>query len=300
MIKSYWSRGFFKFFQTEMQLGGQYCVSQFPLDAWDAHSDFRATWYMCMKALMDEETQRRGVVWVIINTVEFQASPDHLQGMVNVLSRIPHRMLGGHYCYGNAAFRPYATGFQLFAGGSHRNHLRLHCGSKSDIDFELMTFGILTDFLPVVDHDRCNTVLHRELLTRWRSQEPHITAIPQNEPKEEDSNVMVSRRFDVLFGKSTMARKHTGTLRAQILVEMHFEAYESAGKFEKTGVAERIIRIIHESGGTFLERRRPGILESSRRYGSPKQGCTLVSPCKTQKSNIVLARRHSRHSHSRI
>eukprot|EP00934_Nitzschia_sp_Nitz4_P000272 Nitzschia sp. Nitz4//scaffold83_size84149//25433//27196//NITZ4_005169-RA/size84149-snap-gene-0.131-mRNA-1//-1//CDS//3329558932//272//frame0 len=235
-------------------------VSEFPADGWDVESDFRATWYICMKALLDEETQKRGIVWVVVNLNSFQVSAGHFHGMIETQSGIPHRIVGGHFCYENPALRPYVTGFQLFAGESNRNHLRSHCGSMGEINFELMTFGIPTEFSPVDSQGCCSTDLHRETLTRWRTQEQSVSTpsakdqdnTQEAEEEEEEPYVVVPRRFDVLFGKTAMARGHTGTLRALHLVEMYYETYESVGKFEKTSVADRIIQIIYESGGRFL------------------------------------------------
>jgi len=67
-----------------------------------------------------------------------------------------------------------------------------------------------------------------------------------------DGTILVPRRFDVLFGKAPESRDHTGTLRALHLVEMHFDEYNRLGKYQKTDLAERIISIVHESGGRFL------------------------------------------------
>ena len=61
------------------------------------------------------------------------------------------------------------------------------------------------------------------------------------------------RRFDVLFGRGKNTRCHAGNLRALHLVESHKEEYEKAAKFEKTAIAERIVKIIYESHGRFLK-----------------------------------------------
>lgn len=68
----------------------------------------------------------------------------------------------------------------------------------------------------------------------------------EDDQEEETSGdtyfIGIPRRFDVLFGKSALARDHTGTRRALHVVEMYFEEYEAAtGKFQKTDIAERII-----------------------------------------------------------
>eukprot|EP00934_Nitzschia_sp_Nitz4_P006612 Nitzschia sp. Nitz4//scaffold269_size25945//7078//8808//NITZ4_008287-RA/size25945-processed-gene-0.25-mRNA-1//-1//CDS//3329544961//6602//frame0 len=64
--------------------------------------------------------------------------------------------------------------------------------------------------------------------------------------------ILIPRRFDVLFGRSKYAKEHTGTRRALHIILMHYETYHALGKYQKTDVAERIVSLIHESGGRFL------------------------------------------------
>ena len=67
---------------------------------------------------------------------------------------------------------------------------------------------------------------------------------------------VVPRRLDVLFGRGLKTAQHTGNLRAVHLVVMYRPSYEAADKCGKTALAERIVSIIHESGGRFLKRER--------------------------------------------
>merc|ERR1712232_229402 len=73
--------------------------------------------------------------------------------------------------------------------------------------------------------------------------------------------IIIPRRFDVLFGKSRRERNHTGNLRAMHLCDMNWDKYEAAGKFQKTEVAERIVSIVHQSGGRFLKLGKEGWVE---------------------------------------
>lgn len=219
---------------------------------WD---QFRTIWYLSMKALQDEETQKLGVVWVIVNYNGFKVSADHFQDTADFITRLPLRVSGAHLCYKDSTLRPYAAGFQLFAGENERNHLRLHNGTPEENDFKLQTFGIPTQDFELTADGGCSMIQHREWLKMLRSQEEAVaTSISEH---TEDS-VIVPRRFDVLFGRTRQAREHTGTLRALHIVEMHFETYEALGKYQKTDVAEKILSIIHESGGRFLRQENNG------------------------------------------
>jgi hypothetical protein len=58
----------------------------------------------------------------------------------------------------------------------------------------------------------------------------------------DEAFIGIPGRFDVLFGKSVLARDHTGTRRALHVVEMYYEDYERTdGKFQKTDIAEKVI-----------------------------------------------------------
>lgn len=208
-----------------------------------------------MKALQDEKTQKRGIVWVLLNYSGHKVSAQHLHKSIEALSAIPHRNMGGHFCYVDPALRPYATGFHLLAGTRTKRHF----GTREQIDFELQTFGIPTQDFPDKMDGSFSTKGHLEWLAAIRAQEEALTSATKvhNEP------VIVPRRFDVLFGRSLLAREHTGTRRALHVVEMYFETYETLSRLRKTEVAERIISIIHESGGRFLRRNASGSWEEA-------------------------------------
>lgn len=206
-----------------------------------------------MKALQDEETQRMGVIWIVLNFNGYKVAMDHFCGVSEVLRAVPHRIVGGHFCYTDSSLRPYATGFQLFASVYARNRLRMHFGTLPEIDFELKTYGIPTEDFPLGDDGKCSPAQHRKWLAMLRAQEEAA------DDGHEDNSIVVPHRFDVLFGKSRQAQKHTGTQRALHIVEMYYEAYEKLGKFQKTDMAEKIISIIHESGGRFLRQDDQGL-----------------------------------------
>ena len=80
------------------------------------------------------------------------------------------------------------------------------------------------------------------------------TSLLGDAPSSQSSLIMIPRRFDVLLGRGTRVSEHTGNLRAFHIVTMNREIYEKAGKFEKTRIAEKIVRLIQQSYGRFLEK----------------------------------------------
>lgn len=212
---------------------------------------FRAFWYIWMTIVKDEETQKNGSIFLIMNLNGYKVSVENMDGISKIEAIIPNRIAGGHYCYNDPALRPYVVGFQLFVSEDDRYRLRTHCGSRAEIDFALQTFGIPAQESPVRDDGSCSVTAHREWLSMLRIQEEkEASALANGEILEEF--IVIPHRFDVLFGKDSSTRDHTGTRRALHVVEMHFEEYERLGKYQKTDVAEKIISIIHASGGRFL------------------------------------------------
>jgi len=150
--------------------------------------------------------------------------------------------------------RPYVAGLQIFVYERDRNRLRTHFGTPEEIEFSLKTFGIPVQDCPVSIDGSFSNVAHRQSLAFLRAQEEtdiELTVTPEN-------SICEPRRFDVLFGKSSLAREHSGTLRALFLVQMHFATYEKLGKYQKTDVADTIISMIHDSGGRFLKQNESG------------------------------------------
>lgn len=220
-------------------------------------SQFRSVWYLTMASLRDEETQRKGCVLIVFNYNSHKNPMSYFLGSFELETAIPRRLVGGHLCYKDESLRPYISGFQMFVSEHDRLRVREHCESHDNIIFQLQTYGIPTEQLPVNADGSLSCETHLESIEALRNEEKH------NELKTPGSMcastsgkglaIIVPRNFDVLFGKHVLARQHTGTLRALHLVEMHYQAYEAAGKYKKTEVADGILSIVHESGGRFLK-----------------------------------------------
>jgi hypothetical protein len=189
-----------------------------------------------------------------------------------------------HYCYTHERLRPYVSGMQLFFAEQDRYRIRPFMGDLKDIMFQLQTYGIPMHLSPVQDDGSWSVDWLHETLQAQRlkeekelkimeesaskdllTAESHPLAEPSNDPvptvepgtsvfpeEEAEQSIVIPRRFDVILGKTSQARVHTGNRRAIHLCHMNYEAYEQAGKFKKTEVAERIVSIIRQSGGRFV------------------------------------------------
>ena len=112
---------------------------------------------------------------------------------------------------------------------------------------ELQTYGIPTQVLPISDEGAIRNEYHLEWISQRKAREEGECTKPQ---------VIIPRRFDVLFGKGTTTAEHSGNLRAFHIVEMNRARYEDAGKFEKTQIASRIVYLIQKSYGRFLKKEK--------------------------------------------
>lgn len=256
----------------------------------------QARWYFQMKLARDMEAQRKGVVFVIYNYTNTEEKVDWNHLDQHVVARFPQYIEAVHYCYTDEALRPFVSGVPLFIPEQVRYRFRSHYGTPTEIDFQLQTFGIPTQDSPMQFDGSWKTDWHQEWLRMQQGQEeqklrvqitsqsprseagesrdqdcdPHPFTLPfsqsptthpladEKKEQEEVSLILIPRRFDVLFGRGSNAKTHTGNLRAMHLCEMNREQYENATRPAKTDIAYRIISIIHESGGRFLKPEKDG------------------------------------------
>lgn len=170
----------------------------------------------------DESYQKQGFVVVARNFKGTGGASVSLAGMARFARArqgVPRLVTGVHYCYHNPALRPLVASFMLFIQSDARKRFVAHYGTGLEVKFALQTYGIPTEHLFADDKEIIDYVeSHREWLKAIRARE------------ESDSSalidVIIPRRFDVLFGRQKNTREHSGNLRALHLCEMVRPAYE--------------------------------------------------------------------------
>lgn len=217
-----------------------------------------------MTTLQDEETLRKGLVWVFYNLINREIDKKLMDPIYRVESCFPPRVSAVHYCYTDEKMRPFVTGMQLFLADHDRVRLRQHLGTREEIQFKLQTYGIPIEAGPMKQDGTWSlTWLHEWLRTQetreQKEQKQEVvkaldsSSTSEDEAPQDKDLIVVPRRFDVIIGKTSLARVHTGNRRAIHLCDMYFEAYEAASKFKKTEVTEMIVSIIRKSGGRFVK-----------------------------------------------
>lgn len=135
-----------------------------------------------------------------------------------------------------------------------------------EILYNLMTFGIPRHAFPV-DSLGCTSVENHLSWVRLKQKQEETTNVDHIPPKisecseeaQEGSKgsdpqfISIPKRMDVLLGRGKVIQEHPGNLRYRHLIETSRERYETSSKFEKTAVAEVIVKLIKESSGRFLK-----------------------------------------------
>ena len=117
-------------------------------------------------------------------------------------------------------------------------------GSRLECLYNLMTFGIPKDVLPIKSDGTPDLAGIHDWLS-MRMKEEATTPL--------SSRIVVPSKYDVLLGRGKRVQESPGNFRFRYLLETHRDQYERVSKFEKTVVAESILRLIKDSSGRFLK-----------------------------------------------
>ena len=235
-----------------------------------------------MRRLRDEQTQKRGIVLVVYHHNDPIAELNYvlqLKTLLSLSTALPQRLMGAHYCGNDPNLLHHIAQYQLDSSQHDRFRIRPHCATTWDeINAELRTYGIHAAFGPMlmphinepvqngkenhIDNDddgrttltlpsspkqpSWSSVWHTHWLQRVKSKE-------EKEEKEESVR-LTPERFDVLLGRTRRSLDHTGNRRLALICEMQYQQYVSTdSRNRKTEISNRIVSIVHDSGGRFLQ-----------------------------------------------
>ena len=91
----------------------------------------RCMWYMLMTSLLDEETQKRGIVGLVYNNDGTVRHEDRICTWKSghLLSVLPVRIVAMHYCYEAAQYRSLLSLATTVVGAKTRARFRPHHGT---------------------------------------------------------------------------------------------------------------------------------------------------------------------------
>eukprot|EP00339_Tiarina_fusa_P022023 CAMPEP_0117058670 /NCGR_PEP_ID=MMETSP0472-20121206/40758_1 /TAXON_ID=693140 ORGANISM="Tiarina fusus, Strain LIS" /NCGR_SAMPLE_ID=MMETSP0472 /ASSEMBLY_ACC=CAM_ASM_000603 /LENGTH=620 /DNA_ID=CAMNT_0004776087 /DNA_START=53 /DNA_END=1915 /DNA_ORIENTATION=- len=109
----------------------------------------RLLYYVSMTALLDEETQRKGVVFIMYSVGQKEFLSDRPGKLANIWWLLPVRLAATHVCYDASVMHMYVTLMSSDMDSRHLLRFRSHFGSYIECTYALMTFGIPREAWPI-------------------------------------------------------------------------------------------------------------------------------------------------------
>lgn len=231
-------------------------------DAAQTLSFYRSAFYFLMSYLRRQQ-HLRDIIWICCSVGNFEQETELLENLhANICKGIPQRVVGGHFCGSHRDMERIGAQYQLrlnrspelktFHGQEFRK--RYHIGdSWHDICSSLAEYGIYVDpstNFPMRIGGTWSTTNHLALLRELKILEEQASG---RAAADYGAHPTALHPFDVLLGKSKRSLNHSGNRRLEVLCGFHYDAYDKAvSKHRKTEVSDRIVSMIHESGGQFL------------------------------------------------
>ena len=96
-------------------------------------------------------------------------------------------------------------------------------------------------------HKMIESIKRRE--EELKGKEDAVTPESVSQP---NGIILVPGPFDILMGRGRHPKSLPGALRLHNMILENFDAYEASSNFEKTVLAEMVLKQVKESGGRFL------------------------------------------------
>lgn len=198
-----------------------------------------------MVLLRDVEAQRKGCVWVNYNYINPRIELENLLRLRRDFCQmaVPKKLVSGHFCGSRdlVDLRRSVAEFELQTCLMDRFRIRIHQGTHKEISRSLLSYGINMRGGPIQDDGRWSNTTHAARLEELKAHE------------EDDSPGIIPEPFDVLLGRTSRSRDFTGNKRLAHLCLMFFRKFTESNRVQKTELTARLVSIIHQSGGKFLQ-----------------------------------------------
>ncbi|KAL3934927.1 MAG: hypothetical protein SGARI_003176, partial [Bacillariaceae sp.] len=203
----------------------------------------------------DLSAQTVGTVNVIYALGKIDLTKFAKKNAIRVLQRmddsLPHKAASFHFCFNDPLFHvAWKYVFDFTAEPEKRARCRCHFGTPQEVAYELMTFGIPKDALPITDDGKIKTKLHLELLEMKLALEELQAASSMR--IEYQTFVLNPSRKDVLFGKGKRFQNHPGNMNLKHRVDDMLSRYDTLDKTSKTNFADFIVATLKSEGVHFL------------------------------------------------
>lgn len=207
----------------------------------------RVLYYLLMTAVEDEETQQRGLTSVDYSVGKFDRKSIDL-GSLNIgawfLKSLPIRICAFHGCFNDPGFRFIINSAVYLLNEGGRARTKLHCGTQMEIFYELMSFGIPIDSIPLSTEGKLKRKTHLDFIKMRQRQESRIVAA---------TRIVIPTHKDVLFGRGKPFREFRGNVRLYEMIDAKLEYYESIPIKQKTEAIVEMVDSVKATGGRFLK-----------------------------------------------
>lgn len=221
-----------------------------------------------MIASEDEETQTKGMI-----ILHFNFGPKRVGGTAEaieaawktspIFSTLPARFLAAHLSFDSSSLGSFNSVLLHAASKFLRLRVRAHQTTPLECHYQLMTFGIPTNDLPMNSEGEYLVENHRAWLEERRRAEEEDVLVNNDAPdgsslassSGQQSCGVVPGPKDVLFGRDKFAQDHSGNSHFHLLIDNRREDREMAQtRSEKAKITGEIVIAIQERGGRFLKR----------------------------------------------
>jgi len=241
---------------------------------------------MNLKAIEDEETQRRGLVVVVYNIGEDQKGPDSIwqKEGPDLENWLPLKVAAIHICIDNPLINMIARVALLSAGESVRSRYKFHGGTATEIKYKLTTFGLPMDSLPLTSQLELKKNNHTKWIAKQVAKEKFLKE-KVGKKGVVFTKVDVPGCDDVLAGVGKFFQQHSGNHSHRELVLGQLGQYtEAITKPEKDAVILEIVAQIRERGGRYLKKDKDGWWVEM----------TARKPSKSRRSRLTIFKAHNR------
>ena len=223
----------------------------------NANNRLKACIYLWLMLAEDEESQKRGLVLVVMQMGSLDlagASLTLTREIPRLLDWLPIRVCALHFCSDDSL-----TGFLFRAADvgvpeEGRARLRYHIGTRTEIMYSLLSFGLPVDLIPYSE----TGTIKKTNLNRWIAK---YIARDKEMAKNGGifSGVDLPSRNDVLHGKGKPVQNHPGNAHLRTLVESNIDEYQAAYEsVDKMNVVYKVFAEVKATSGRFLEKDEVG------------------------------------------
>jgi hypothetical protein len=237
--------------------------------------------YLMFCAAEDEETQRRGLVFLMYHMGPLVCKPEteFFIDSASSAAWLPIRLSATHWCTDRLLTPMYVRMVMIVAGKDVRARFRLHegelawsfvClqdrigrshqpsthtkfffnvpGTHTEVQYCLMTFGFPVTVFPMTSGGELKVANHLKWIKKRKVKDKMLTSFGVFD------KVDMPNPNDVLVGKGKPCQQHSGNLRLRHLVELRLADYTVVRKSEKQNFTREIVQTIKKSSGRFLKR----------------------------------------------